>query len=550
MLVVTCQSLCLASNRKAEDAYPHETPATLKWQRPETLPATRQTGASVDSGCGFVERDGYVSVQVNVDLLGRNILGDAANEPSIAIDPTDPRKMAIGWRQFDSVDSDFRQAGVGFSHDGGNTWTFQGSLTPGVFGSDPVLDADAYGNFYYLSINFEEIRLFKSVDGAISWGKPIYTRDGFSDKPWMVIDKGLNSPGRSQVYVHDDWTWFSYSTDGGHTFSELSEILTFPTVLAVGPSGRVYFNRHGGNSFGVARTSTHPGDSVGFDFEQFFGPPMFLTMPSGQGAGGVNAHVWLAVDCSNSPTKGNVYEFTVASIRELDDGPSDQVVFGRSTDGGESWSQYVRVNDDPRDSPVRHEIYRWFPTMSVAPNGRIDVIWNDGRANPGPELTELFYAFSTDAGETWSSNVAVSPVFGSFVGLPNGSKKLGDYYHMRSDNLGVNVAYAATFNGEQDIWFLRIGPHDCNANEIPDTTDIERGTSRDRNLNDIPDECELFGDFNGDSRLNLRDYQGIQLCIGASNAYEPGPRCSRLDLNLNSVVNLDDFQLLWTKLTP
>src|SRR5574341_239094 len=28
--------------------------------------------------------------QVNVDDQGRNILGDAANEPSIAIDPTDP----------------------------------------------------------------------------------------------------------------------------------------------------------------------------------------------------------------------------------------------------------------------------------------------------------------------------------------------------------------------------------------------------------------------------------------------------------------------------
>ena len=64
------------------------------------------------------------SIQVNVDALGQNIEGDAANEPSIAIDPTDPCKMAIGWRQFDTIESDFRQAGWGYSHDKGETWTF------------------------------------------------------------------------------------------------------------------------------------------------------------------------------------------------------------------------------------------------------------------------------------------------------------------------------------------------------------------------------------------------------------------------------------------
>jgi hypothetical protein len=32
----------------------------------------------------------------------------------------------------------------------------------------------------------------------------------------------------------------------------------------------------------------------------------------------------------------------------------------------------------------------------------------------------------------------------------------GDYYHPVSDETGVDVAYAATFNGEQDIYYLRI----------------------------------------------------------------------------------------------
>ena len=60
----------------------------------------------------------FTSYQVNVDANGHNILGDAANEPSISVDPTNGNKMAIGWRQFNSFNSDFRQAGWGYTTDG------------------------------------------------------------------------------------------------------------------------------------------------------------------------------------------------------------------------------------------------------------------------------------------------------------------------------------------------------------------------------------------------------------------------------------------------
>ncbi len=35
----------------------------------------------------------FISYQVNVDANGNNIVGDAANEPSIAVDPTDSNKI-------------------------------------------------------------------------------------------------------------------------------------------------------------------------------------------------------------------------------------------------------------------------------------------------------------------------------------------------------------------------------------------------------------------------------------------------------------------------
>src|SRR5216117_2711360 len=94
----------------------------------------------------------FVSYQVNVDANGNNIVCDAANEPSISVDPTDLSKMAIGWRQFNSVTSDFRQGGWGYTTNGGTTWTFPGVLENNVFRSDPVLNSNETGTFFYLSL--------------------------------------------------------------------------------------------------------------------------------------------------------------------------------------------------------------------------------------------------------------------------------------------------------------------------------------------------------------------------------------------------------------
>ena len=60
----------------------------------------------------------------------------------------------------------------------------------------------------------------------------------------------------------------------------------------------------------------------------------------------------------------------------------------------------------------------------------------------------------------WSDNVALSPSFDPHLGWPQ-QNKMGDYFDMVSDELGANLAYAATFNGEQDVYFIRIGEPAC-----------------------------------------------------------------------------------------
>ena len=94
---------------------------------------------------------------------------------------------------------------------------------------------------------------------------------------------------------------------------------------------------------------------------------------------------------------------------------------------------------------------------SVAPNGRIDSVWLDTRNAANNTDSQLFYSFSTDGGVTWAPNVAVSSSFNPFLGYPN-QNKLGDYLTIVSDNTGGNVAYAATFNGEEDVYYVRVAP--------------------------------------------------------------------------------------------
>ncbi len=128
-------------------------------------------------------------------------------------------------------------------------------------------------------------------------------------------------------------------------------------------------------------------------------------------------------------------------------------MFVRSTNGGLTFSAPLRINDDP----INHNKWHWFGTLSVAPNGRIDSVWLDTRNAANNTDSQLFYSYSFDGGTTWAPNVAVSNSFNPFLGYPN-QNKMGDYITIVSDNTGGNVAYSATFNSEEDVYYVRVAP--------------------------------------------------------------------------------------------
>ena len=186
-----------ASDKKARAA--DEQDAKQHLERPDDppgIPAVRGVGSSGRQGGSLLA--GFPTIfQVNVDADGENIVGDAANEPSIAVDATNPNIIVIGWRQFDTINSNFRQAGYAYSHDAGRSWTFPGVHQPGVFRSDPVLEADNDGNIIYYSLRGDFFcHVFISSDGGVSWIGPIDACGG--DKAWITIDK-TESVGRGNA---------------------------------------------------------------------------------------------------------------------------------------------------------------------------------------------------------------------------------------------------------------------------------------------------------------------------------------------------------------
>lgn len=537
--------------------------------RPFSLPESR---------CEDVVWGPFVSRQISADSNGNNVIGDEANTPSIAIDPHNPNRIVIGWRDIFAGEPEtcstpcLRRNAFAYSNDGGNTWSSTSVIEPEEDRTLPVLAADGLGNFYYHSLRIGGTWLpyfssiYGSADGGATWDlNSIVSPGEFYLEPWLVASKDTSN---SRLYLaHADG--IQESNDGGLTF-QLHEVESNIRLAAidVGPTGIVWAASRTGRVFtfrdGVI-DEVHPLETC------------HPIVSSNEGAL-FNGRIWIIADPQFANTAYVLVPTYFAGLQR-------DIEFLRTDDGGASWSHPYRVNDDPIDfcSQWLPEIpCRWsnFGMISASPSGRIDVVWRGYDRPQSSWLVALRYAYSLDRGRSWSSSIQLTPAFSQHVfscsfncGSPGGSSIGPHYYdHMHSGDDAVHIAYSASFFDsvnpgvfDSDVFYLNVsaqmpdwdGDGITNNIDVDDDNDgvIDEWDSCDFSRVGIPvdQEGNGLGDHNDDCCTDFIDFLHFPACLnlsGPGDVVFPALCRERYDLDMDFDEDLFDYRVFQLAFDP
>ncbi|MCW8804806.1 MAG: T9SS type A sorting domain-containing protein [Ignavibacteriaceae bacterium] len=401
----------------------------------------------------------FQNIRVNSDTL------NVCNEPSIALNPTNPNNLVIG------VNNTYFFS----SFDAGESWT-EGKMysSMGVWG-DPSLAFDLNGNCFFAHLSGEppisgrwadRIVIQKSTDGGLTWNDGTFTglnRPKFEDKEWLTVDLTSSS---YQNNIYTAWTefdslfvadtnfksreLFSRSTDEGETWStpiKLNEIdgdcqdddnTIQGATPAIGPEGELYMAWAGPEGILFDRS---------FDGGVTFGDDIFVSEHVGGWGWGNdipgiygNGLPQTICDVSNSSNRGTVYIIWADQRNGI---TNTDIFLIKSTDHGSTWSNVKRVNDD---NTYRPQFYPW---MSIDPiTGIMYIVYYDRRSTIST-MTEVYVARSTDGGESfYNFKISESPFETTL------QKFLGDYINIvayngkaypvwtRSDQFGRSIMIA------------------------------------------------------------------------------------------------------------
>jgi hypothetical protein len=265
------------------------------------------------------------------------------------------------------------------------------------------------------------IEYVRSIDGGATWSSPQVLEELCDFVPEENISQFVQG---SQVEagvgsnVHVAWEHYEFDFD---TSVETRNI-------------RIAKSTNGGGSFGGPRIVTQVtpvGD--GFVMQGFF--RNFLDL---QG---------LAVDRSTGPRRGAVYVSWQDGRNRSKPDPFafcggaprycfGDVLFTRSLDGGASWSEPVRVNDDN----ITLGIDQFQPGMDVDRSGNIWVLFYDRRRDTRNFLIDAYQAKSTNGGLNWTNSRITSRAFAPVTGWQDivvNPFYMGDYIAVATDATGT-----------------------------------------------------------------------------------------------------------------
>ncbi|MEN8225092.1 MAG: T9SS type A sorting domain-containing protein [Bacteroidota bacterium] len=401
-------------------------------------------------------------------------------EPSIIVNPKNTDHM-VGGANIDNVY---------FSTDGGYTWTKDLMTSSyGVWG-DPALIVDTAGAYYFFHLSnpnqgswIDRIVCQKKDAIGEAWNDGTYmglNGGKEQDKEWAVVDVTNNN-----IYVTwtqfdsygssspDDFSniQFSRSLDGGETWSDALQINQVSgdcidddntvegAVPAVGPNGEIYVAWAGPEGL-VFDRSTDQGDTW-LDDDIYIGP-----FPAGwaydiPGISRCNGLPVTKCDLSGGEHHGTIYVNWTDQRNGTDD---TDVWMCKSTDGGDTWGEAIRVNDDP---PGKHQFFTWMDVDQVT--GYLYFVFYD-RRNYDDNNTDVYMAVSRDGGDTFINfKVSESPY------LPYSSTFFGDYTNVSAYDDVIRPIWARLEGSDLSIWTAIIDPNSVGIDEeIPSLLSLEQ----------------------------------------------------------------------------
>ncbi len=425
-------------------------------------------------------------------------------EPSNAISATNPLNVVVGYHDRFPVFSSF-VCSISVSTDGGGSYTYAGftPLTRGSdFCSDSALAAHPDGSFYfaYLSVRnscatsnnlpescTSDVVVARLVDGGtrVDFSSVAEQGDGkvnFPDKEYIAVDNGGSSPFRGTIYV--TWTDFLNpnnpsalddgqikivkSTDGGHHWSTpkaLSPDALFPRAISgsnpvVSPDGTLYVfyadftsdtgplsikfvkSTDGGDKFSAPKDVATGLPSPG-RFRLKNADPNFGTVPGR----GFRSNSFPSAAVAPDGTVSVVWvDFPQGSCKADGTGrppcTNADVRYSRSTNGGKSWSNPMKISDDTGSND------QFFPWIAVQPDGRLNVIFGDKRLDSSNVKFDVFYTGSVTGGTTFTANTRVTTASSN----PGFSTFIGDYYNLAATSGSLQAAWDDRRLGNNDIF--------------------------------------------------------------------------------------------------
>jgi hypothetical protein len=433
---------------------------------------------------------------------------------------------------------------------------------------DPFVCFDASGSVYFTRLNGPNLTINRSTNKGINWLSPLTIYSGAPDK-WSIIADKTSGPFSNTIYaVWQEWQSstrllrITRSTNRGLNWGTPVKVNSgnqaYCPWAAIGPNGSIEggsvyyaFNTYDSNSDTIriiVRRSTNSAESfLPESIVDAFKHPgeTCNNLPQKiKNCIDVNACVQMAADNSSGPSRGNVY--LVYTVNPPGTDKAD-INFTRSTNYGVNWSKPVKLNDDNTESD------QWLPSISADINGRIYCTWYDSRQDPLNIQTKLYGTISTDGGNTFIPNEAVSLVsfnpnnlagiFSGYMGDYNGVSSIGStslaaWTDGRFNNFGSFSAYYPDFamlvQPEQSV----LDPNDSIIIKVKipaikgPFNDVIKFTLR---LDSLPAQGNIeFSFLNSDSIVNVPDSIYVKLkTVNVNN-----PRIHKLIIRGESVLNI------------